>query len=369
MNPDTLAAWLRLSLTPGVGCEAAHRLLLSAGSAEAVWEQDPNDWMRCVGQPLAAGLREPPPDWQATLERHQAWLDSAKDHHLLTWSDADYPEYLLNIPDPPLLLWVQGAREALAHPLRLAIVGSRNPTPQGQRHSLDFAQALGQAGVCVVSGLALGVDAAAHEGALLAQAPTLAVVGTGLDRVYPRRHTDLARRICTSGGALISEYPLGTPPLPHHFPRRNRIISGLSEAVLVVQAALQSGSLITAKQALEQGRDVMAIPGSIHETQSKGCHSLIRQGAKLVESAQDVLEELRGTPVQRELLDVQHGITNDAPNDAVLAAMGFDAIDLDALQARCGWSTDKLQAHLLDLELDGRVFRMAGGRYQRIERV
>jgi DNA processing protein len=219
----------------------------------------------------------------------------------------------------------------------------------------------------VVSGLALGVDAAAHEGALLAQAPTIAVVGTGLDRVYPRRHVDLARRICDSGGALISEYPLGTPPLPHHFPRRNRIISGLSEAVLVVQAALRSGSLITAQQALEQGRDVMALPGSIHEAQSKGCHALIRQGAKLVESAQDVLEELRGAPVQGELLDAP-SYARAEPDDAVLAAMGFDAVGLDALQAQCAWSTEALQAHLLNLELEGRVARVAGGRYQRIER-
>ena len=366
MNPETLAAWLRLSLTPGVGCEAAHRLLQAAGSAEAVWTQDPDDWVRCVGHPLAAALHEPPPDWPATLARHADWL-STTEHHLLTWGDADYPADLLNIPDPPLLLWVQGSRSALSHPLRLAIVGSRNPTPQGQRHAQDFAHALAQAGVCVVSGLALGVDAAAHEGALLAQAPTLAVVGTGLDRVYPRRHADLAQRIVDGGGALISEYPLGTPPLPHHFPRRNRIISGLSEAVLVVQAALRSGSLITAQQALEQGRDVMALPGSIHEAQSKGCHALIRQGAKLVESAQDVLVELRGTPVQGELLN-DLADAPAAPDDAVLVAMGFDPVGLDALQARCGWSTEALQAHLLNLELDGRLARVAGGRYQRIER-
>lgn len=366
MTPETLAAWLRLSLTPGVGCEAAHRLLQAAGSATAVWAQDPDDWVRCVGHPLAAALREPPPDWPATLARHADWLSSAE-HHLLTWEDGDYPADLLNIPDPPLLLWVQGSRSALSLPLRLAIVGSRNPTPQGQRHALDFARALGQAGVCVVSGLALGVDAAAHEGALQAPAPTLAVVGTGLDRVYPRHHADLARRIVGGGGALISEYPLGTPPLPHHFPRRNRIISGLSEAVLVVQATLRSGSLITAQQALEQGRDVMALPGSIHEAQSKGCHALIRQGAKLVESAQDVLEELRGTPAQGELLD---DLTDapTVPDDAVLVAMGYDAVGMDALQARCAWPTEVLQAHLLNLELEGRVARVLGGRYQRIER-
>lgn len=366
MTAETLAAWLRLSLTPGVGLEAAHRLLQSAGSAEAVWTPAPEAWVGCVGHTLAAALREPPPDWDTSLARHQQWLEANEDHHLLTWGDADYPADLLNIPDPPLLLWVQGSRTALSHPLRLAIVGSRNPTPQGQRHAQDFAHALAQAGVCVVSGLALGVDAAAHEGALLAQAPTLAVVGTGLDRVYPRRHADLVQRIIHGGGTLISEYPLGTPPLPHHFPRRNRIISGLSEAVLVVQAALQSGSLITAQQALEQGRDVMAIPGSIHDPQSKGCHALIRQGAKLVESAQDVLEELRGTPVQADWVD--EPTATEVSEDDVLNAMGFDAIGLDSLQARCAWPTEALQAHLLNLELEGRVARVVGGRYQRIER-
>jgi DNA processing protein len=249
----------------------------------------------------------------------------------------------------------------------LAIVGSRNPTPQGQRHALDFAQALGQAGACIVSGLALGVDGAAHEGALKAGARTLAVVGTGLDRVYPRSHADLAQRICAAGGAIVSEYPLGTPPLPHNFPRRNRIISGLSQAVLVVQAALQSGSLITAKQALEQGRDVMAIPGSIHETQSKGCHALIRQGAKLVECANDVLEELSSTHPLIGARAQAQTVTSAEPDDAVLRAMGFDAVGLDTLQARCAWSTERLQAHLLTLELDGRVARLPGNRFQRVE--
>ncbi len=367
MSTENLAAWLRLSLTPGVGFEAAHRLLRSAGSAEAIWTQAPDEWVGSVGHTLAAALQKPPADWDTCLAHHQDWLEANQDHHLLTWGDTNYPADLLNIPDPPLLLWVQGSRAALSHPLRLAIVGSRNPTPQGQRHAQDFAHSLAQAGVCVVSGLALGVDAAAHEGALLAQAPTLAVVGTGLDRIYPRRHANLVQRILAGGGTLISEYPLGTPPLPHHFPRRNRIISGLSEAVLVVQAALQSGSLITAQQALEQGRDVMAIPGSIHDPQSKGCHALIRQGAKLVESAQDVLEELRGTSVQTDWVD--EPTATEASEDAVLIAMGFDAIGLDSLQARCAWPTEALQAHLLNLELEGRVARVMGGRYQRIERI
>jgi DNA processing protein len=261
----------------------------------------------------------------------------------------------------------------------LAIVGSRNPTPQGADNAREFARSLAANGLTIVSGLALGVDGAAHEGALLGHAgqglATIAIVGTGLDRVYPRQHRDLAHRIAQNG-LILSEYPLGTPPLAPNFPRRNRLISGLSQATLVVEAALQSGSLITAKQALEQGRDVMAIPGSIHSTQSKGCHALIKQGAKLVESAQDVLEELRTpAPMAQRALDLSTGTNTDGetptgqeddPERALLRALGHDPVGLDALQARCGWPTAQLQAQLLELELMGQVGRLPGGLFQRI---
>lgn len=376
MTTETLAAWLRLSLTPGVGFEAAHRLLRSAGSAEAVWTQAPDDWVGCVGHTLAAALREPPPDWDTSLARHQQWLEANEDHHLLTWGDPDYPADLLNIPDPPLLLWVQGSRTALSHPLRLAIVGSRNPTPQGQANARQFARALGEAGVCVVSGLALGVDGAAHEGALDADAPTIAVVGTGLDRVYPKNHRDLAHRILVRG-ALVSEYGLGTPPLPANFPQRNRLIAGLSQGTLVVEAAVQSGSLITARLAAEQGREVFAIPGSIHAPQARGCHALIRQGAKLVESAQDILEDLRITtpaPAVATAAAAANDLFNptepaeSAEPDALLDAMGFDPVSLDALQARTGLPTATLQARLFELELQGDVNRLPGGLLQRMGR-
>jgi DNA processing protein len=297
---------------------------------------------------------------------------------------------LLDIPDPPLMLYALGQTAQLAT-LRaqqaLAMVGSRNPTPQGAENARAFACSLAASGLTVVSGLALGVDGAAHEGALLgalqgalqsglqadATGPlaTIAVVGTGLDRVYPRQHRDLAHRIAQHG-LILSEYPLGTPPLAPNFPRRNRLISGLSQATLVVEAALQSGSLITAKQALEQGRDVMAIPGSIHSTQAKGCHALIKQGAKLVESAQDVLEELRlpASPAQHAL-DLQATTHEDAPTGqdperALLRALGHDPVGLDALQARCGWPTAQLQAQLLELELMGQVGRLPGGLFQRL---
>jgi DNA processing protein len=298
---------------------------------------------------------------------------------VLTLGDAYYPAPLLDIPDPPLMLYAMGQTAQLAT-LRaehaLAMVGSRNPTPQGVENAHNFACSLAASGLTVVSGLALGVDGAAHEGALqgaLQTGPlaTIAVVGTGLDRVYPRQHRDLAHRIAQNG-LILSEYPLGTPPLSPNFPRRNRLISGLSQATLVVEAALQSGSLITAKQALEQGRDVMAIPGSIHSTQAKGCHALIKQGAKLVESAQDVLEELRlPTPAAQKVLDLTEPSTEDAssgqdPERVLLRALGHDPVGLDALQARCGWPTAQLQAQLLELELMGQVGRLPGGLFQRM---
>jgi DNA processing protein len=251
----------------------------------------------------------------------------------------------------------------------LAVVGSRNPTPQGDQNARDMARSLAGCGLTVVSGLALGIDGAAHEGALQGAAPgqlaTIAVVGTGLDRVYPKRHLALAHEI-TARGLILSEYPLGTPPLNANFPQRNRLISGLSQATLVVEAALQSGSLITARQALEQGRDVMAIPGSIHSPQAKGCHALIKQGAKLVESAQDVLEELRwpASPVPTQ----PSAQTAEAPEDGLLAQMGHAPIGLDALQARCGLATEQLQAQLLELELAGQIARLPGGAFQRLVR-
>jgi DNA processing protein len=261
----------------------------------------------------------------------------------------------------------------------VAIVGSRNPTPQGAQTAEQFGEALCASGLCVVSGLALGVDGAAHKGALRGGAAaanrqhwhTVAVVGTGLDRVYPRQHQALAQDIALHG-LLISEYHLGTAPLPHHFPKRNRIIAALGLGTLVVEAALKSGSLITAKMALDLNREVLAIPGSIHATQSHGCHALIRQGAKLVENAQDVLEELR-LPVSdaQQALNLDKPAPEDAfsggdPERALLRALGHDPVGLDALQARCGWPTAQLQAQLLELELMGQVGRLPGGLFQRL---
>lgn len=363
LRPE-LAAWLRLLLTPGVGLDSARKLLAAFGLPEAVFAQPATAWQAVVGTRASQALEQPPEDLEAQVDRAQAWLTEGTDHHILTLGDPLYPPDLLQMADPPVLLYVLGNVQALHHPRRLAIVGSRNPTPQGEANARQFAQALGQAEVCVVSGLALGIDGAAHEGALLGGAPTVAVVGTGLDRVYPKRHLALAHRIAMQG-AIVSEYPLGTPPLPAHFPQRNRIIAGLSQGTLVVEAAVQSGSLITARMAVEQGREVFAIPGSIHAPQSRGCHALIRQGAKLVESAQDILEDLHFAPPPSPDGGTEPDHLPGKNEDSLLKAMGHDPVSLDALQARTGLDTAHLQARLLELELSGEVARLPGGLLQR----
>jgi len=377
-TPEELGSWLRLALTPGVGPEAARRLLAAFGEPAGIFEQSTSALQQVVTALQAQALAQVPLGWADLSQETWHWLHTQEPQigrTVVTLGDADYPSALLNIPDPPLMLYALGqthALQSLRMEQSLAMVGSRNPTHQGADNAREFARSLTASGLTVVSGLALGIDGAAHEGALqganAAVLPTMAVVGTGLDRVYPKQHRDLAHRIAEKG-LLLSEYPLGTPPLAAHFPRRNRLISGLSQATLVVEAALQSGSLITAKQALEQGRDVMAIPGSIHSAQSKGCHWLIKQGAKLVESAQDILEEMQPPdalgPLALQLDKPQDEPMGAEPEDPLLHALGHDPVSLDALQARSGWSTAQLQAQLLELELMGRVGRLPGGLFQR----
>ena len=364
MTPDELVAWLRLLGTPGVGPETARKLLAAFGPPEAVFEQSPAALSAVVGPKLQQALCVPPEALDDIVATTSAWLASGANRHILTLGDPRFPPELLQMADPPLLLYVTGLIDALRHPRRLAVVGSRNPTPQGEQNARQFARALAEADVCIVSGLALGVDGAAHEGALAGGAPTIAVVGTGLDRVYPKRHLELAHRIAAHG-AIVSEYPLGTPPLPANFPQRNRLIAGLSQGTLVVEAAVQSGSLITARLAAEQGRDVFAIPGSIHAPQSRGCHALIRQGAKLVESAQDILEDLRFTSPSASAADAPNDPSPSDP-EGLLSVMGFDPVSLDALQVRTGLDTAHLQARLLELELEGCVGRLPGGLLQRL---
>lgn len=457
-NQDELRAWLRLVLTPGVGNGAARRLLaqISArcdGSAQAIFRASDAQLRHCVSAAQAAQLRQVPPGLDALVRQTWHWLhhsEAALAHALLVPGDPRYPDALLQTADPPLMLyaiapahWLARAQPVVETSRSIAIVGSRHPTAQGEDNARQFARTLVQMGWCAVSGLATGVDAAAHLGALegrravagpqdgrhappAAHGPedsahalhsgshgdgppftpaTVAVIGTGIDRVYPARHHALSHDIARQG-CILSEFPLGTPPLPTNFPKRNRIISGLSCGTLVVEAALKSGSLITARLANEQGREVFAIPGSIHAPQSRGCHALIRQGAKLVETAQDIIEEiaaahgqppappLRGAsrklpaaaarptpargpssrdaaprgegPQQGALtLPATPATASGAEDHPLLQAMGYDPTGLDALSARTGLDAATLQVQLLELELDGLVAPLPGGLFQR----
>ncbi len=367
MERDELAGWLRLTLTPGVGPDAARRLLAAFGLPESLFTQPPAALRQVVSAAQALALAQPPEGFATQLQATLDWLAAGSDRRIVALGDAGYPAALLQLEDPPPLLYSIGSLAPDAIGPALAIVGSRNPTPQGTDNARQFARSFSNAGLAVVSGLALGIDAAAHLGALEGAGATVAVVGTGLDRVYPKQHHELAHRIAARG-AIVSEFALGTPPLAHHFPRRNRLIAALSQGTLVVEAAVQSGSLITARLASEQGKDVFAIPGSIHAPQARGCHALIKQGAKLVESAQDVLEELpvfASISVANKPESTLATGQNDAEN-ALLAALGHDPASLDALQARTGLPPANLQAQLLALELEGRVARLPGGLFQQM---
>ncbi len=386
LEREELAHWLRLQLTAGIGNTSARKLLTAFGLPEQVFGQSLGALRHVVSEAQAQALLQAPDGFADALQTTWDWLQAAPlQRRVLTLADPAYPAALLNTEDPPLILyamghsaaWLPGALDALRC---VAIVGSRNPTPQGAQNAREFGYALAQMGLTVVSGMALGVDGAAHQGALDgaggadaggAQIATIAVVGTGLDRVYPKQHRTLAQHIAARG-LLLSEYPLGTPPLAANFPQRNRIISGLSLGTLVVEAALQSGSLITARLALEQGKDVFAIPGSIHSTQSRGCHALIKQGAKLVESVQDVLEELSAAPPRPTVDNAKpapdlfdEGADLAQAQRALLQALGFEPCSLDALQARTGLDTPHLQAELMAMELQGLVLRLPGGLFQR----
>ncbi|WP_050479350.1 DNA-processing protein DprA [Herbaspirillum rhizosphaerae] len=360
-----LSDWLRLMQIEGLGVEGARRLLTVFGMPSDIFTADGAALSTVVTARIARALLKPPSAMmQNHIERTLAWVEEPG-NRIVTLADAGYPQALLNIPDPPVLLYIKGRAELLAA-TSLAVVGSRNATAQGIQHSERFSDAASRAGLTIVSGLALGIDAAAHQGGLRGSGSTVAVIGTGLDIVYPARNRTLAHRL-TEEGCIVSEYPLGMPPIASNFPRRNRIISGLSRAVLVVEAAAQSGSLITARMAAEQGRDVFAIPGSIHSPLSKGCHLLIKQGAKLVESAEDILEELGRLPLSLPLqAPKQLTKMGDLDEDIVLKAMGFDPIDGDMLSVRSGLDAAALNARLLTLEMEGVVECLPGGMYRRV---
>ncbi|MCU0804252.1 MAG: DNA-processing protein DprA [Burkholderiales bacterium] len=356
-----LAAWVRLSLVPGLGGQTLRKLLAEFGLPERVLAAGRVAVARLVGDALAARVFADAA--AAAVARALAWAEQ-RGHRVVTLADEDYPQQLLEIPDPPPLLYVRGDVSLLSA-RSLAIVGSRNATPQGLANAENFARAFSQSGLAVVSGLALGIDAAAHRGALDGPGSTIGILGTGVDIAYPPRNAPLIAEVAARG-AVVSEFPLGTPATAGNFPRRNRLISGLARGVLVVEAATSSGSLITARLAAEQGREVFAIPGSIHSPLAKGCHALIKQGAKLAESAGDVLEELTSGA------DFVHGAgiaaspSLDPAHARVLDAMGHDPCDLDTLAGRVGLTAGELSSILLALELDGSVSCLPGGRYQRL---
>ena len=352
----SLKAWLALSLTRGLGGESARRLLKEFGSPDAIFAAPISSLKSVVKTDVAAEISRGIAD--ETVDPALVWLED-NNNHIVTLADSDYPQALLNIPDPPLLLYVKGRLDLLNRPA-LAVVGSRSATPQGINNAEAFAKSLSDAGLCIISGMAHGIDAAAHRGALRGQGGSIAIVGTGLDIVYPAANRNLAHMLAQQG-TLVSEFPLATPPLAANFPRRNRLISGMSLGCLVVEASLQSGSLITARLALEQGRDVFAIPGSIHAPQSKGCHALLKQGAKLVETAQDILEELGGM-----LASPAQPSDSEGADSTLLEHLGFDPVDVDTLSLRCGLTIAELSAMLLTLELSGRICVLPGGLYQRI---
>ena len=369
----SLANWLAIHRAPGVGATTFLNLLSLYEHPDQILELNQSQLKEC-------GLRSnsieaiKAPDWNQ-IEKDCLWLEQNQ-ASVLTILDADYPKLLKEIADPPPLLFVLG-NKTLLNTEQLAIVGSRTPTPMGEQSAEDFSKNLAEVGWTVTSGLALGVDAACHRGAINAEnGSTIAVIGTGIDRVYPARNRDLAHQIVQTG-AIVSEFPLGSAPIPGNFPRRNRIISGMSRGVLVVEAALKSGSLITAKQALEQGREVFAMPGSIHNPLSRGCHWLIREGAKLVETAEHIIEELieilPQAPHIKELNNDAESIVTDNSSDGldadyqiVLEHVGFEATGVDSIVQRSGLTADAVCSMLLVLELQGYIASTHGGHYCKI---
>ncbi|MDZ7812725.1 MAG: DNA-processing protein DprA [Ideonella sp.] len=365
-----LEAWLCLSPRAGLGAAAVRRLLAAFGSPQAALDAGPGAWREVGGAEAAKALAQPSDVAQQMVSLGLQWQAQTADAQVIALGEAAYPSALLQTADPPFLLFCRGNIALLQQP-SLAIVGSRHATAQGLENARAFATHLSDAGLCIVSGLAAGIDGAAHEGGLSGRGSTIAVMGTGPEQLYPRRHQRLGERIAQEG-LLLTEFAPGTPPLPINFPQRNRIIAGLSLGTLVVEAAVQSGSLITARMAAECGREVFAIPGSIHSPVAKGCHRLIQQGAKLVETGEDILQELQAQtallgPAMAQAARPARAAANATARskDPVLSALGHDPMSLDGLVARTGWPASDLSARLLELELSGEVARLPGGHFQR----
>ena len=367
--------WLRLCMTPLLGFHAQKVLIDALGGPRQVFEQPIDMLRRFVSEAQAQSLQVIPTEWAAVCERTEVWLQQTPQgvlQQVWTWDHPRYPQMLRDTQDPPWLLYAQGQLQHACWQ-GVAMVGSRNPTLQGKENARRFADQLQQSGCCIVSGLAMGIDAAAHQGALenarTDRCATVAVVGTGLDLVYPRQHHALAKQVAQHGW-VISELPPGTPPLPHHFPRRNRLIAGLSHGVLVVEAALKSGSLITADLALTQGKEVFAVPGSIHSVLSRGCHALLRQGAKLVETAHDVMEELPFVAPELPLADplANEVAFTDTKLQAVYKVLNHEPQHLDSVLLNSGLSLEEALIALQQLQDINRVVALPGGLYQWLHR-
>jgi DNA processing protein len=367
--------WLRLCMTPLLGFHAQKVLIDALGGPRQVFEQPIDMLRRFVSEAQAQSLQVIPTEWSAVCERTEVWLQQTPQgvlQQVWTWDHPRYPQMLRDTQDPPWLLYAQGQLQHACWQ-GVAMVGSRNPTLQGKENARRFADQLQQSGCCIVSGLAMGIDAAAHQGALenarTDRCATVAVVGTGLDLVYPRQHHALAKQVAQHGW-VISELPPGTPPLPHHFPRRNRLIAGLSHGVLVVEAALKSGSLITADLALTQGKEVFAVPGSIHSVLSRGCHALLRQGAKLVETAHDVMEELPFVAPELPLADplANEVAFTDTKLQAVYKVLNHEPQHLDSVLLNSGLSLEEALIALQQLQDINRVVALPGGLYQWLHR-
>lgn len=364
-----LRAWLALNRVPSLGSASAHALIEHFGSPEAIFNSSPTDSGRVTRLRSNALAALKSPDW-AGAERDLAW-NTLPGHHIITFADPFYPPLLRQIPQSaPLVLFVSGNPKVLLEP-QIAIVGSRNPTPSGREIATELATELVRRGLVITSGLAVGIDAAGHTAALAAGGMTIAVTATGLDRTYPTCHAHLVEEIVTSGGALVSEFAIGTPPLKEHFPRRNRIVSGLTLGTLIVEAALRSGSLITARFALEQGREVFAVPGSIRNPLARGCHALIRDGAKLVEAADDIIVELGISPLAHRddaILNEGNKVRDPelkAAEDVVLHALGYEPVTVDVLVERTRLTAEELSSILMELELEGCIASTSGGFYFR----
>lgn len=364
-----ISDWVRLTATPGIGCAAAKKLLLAFGLPHQIFSAHHSDLKQVVSERQANALKSSlDTDTASLIERTQLWC-AESNNSIVTLADENYPPQLLEIPDPPTLLYATGRADLLSN-LSVAVVGSRNATGQGIINARQFSSSLSASRIAIVSGLALGIDTAAHHGGLENIGSTVAVVGTGLDIVYPARNLELAYRIAQQG-CIVSEYPLGTPAIASNFPRRNRIISGLSRGILVIEAAAQSGSLITARLAAEQGRDVFAIPGSIHSPLAKGCHQLIKQGAKLIETAQDILEELKldmvkVSPNNDIIIEKINSSGSCVSESKLLIEIGYEPIHPDELALRCNMALGELTAQLIILELEGHVEAITGGLYRRL---